>query len=332
MKKVLIFLLTIFTVLSLISCGSKPTADGTETDAPVVDTETEVKDDVSSYESLVAQIDDARKAAVEAGAEKDAPDQLNKVDDYYASIKDDESELKKRASDLIDRYNLIKNYSKAIEAKNEIDENGFAFYAQKNYDDGLKNLEVVDKAFGNEELMGGNVFFAAENAYKDFNTVLIVAYKRLAKAERELTYEAKRKADSVKAGVARKDAYKEAVDKFQNGDASYAMQNPKRALELYTESKEEFLTLYEEVKEQRAVAEAAIEEAKKRVAESAKFAEEADIKAPIDEPVEGIEEEDAVLLEEDEAFESAEVEIAESIDDEFVEENEEDTESVGEED
>ena len=69
----------------------------------------------------------------------------------------------------------------------------------------------------------------------------------------------------------------------------------------------------------------AIEEAKKRVAESQKFAEEADVKAPITEPVEGIEDEDAVLLEEDdyEDPEAAEADIAEELEDDEIGEEEE---------
>ena len=76
-----------------------------------------------------------------------------------------------------------------------------------------------------------------------------------------------------------------------------------------------------DVSAKRAAAAAAIEEAKKRVAESEKFAEEADVKAPITEQVEGIEDEDAVLLEADdyEDPEDAEVEIAEELEDVIVE-------------
>ena len=94
------------------------------------------------------------------------------------------------------------------------------------------------------------------------------------------------------------------------------MQNSKKASEKYVSAEQQFSYLYKDVSEKRAAAQAAIEEAKKRVAESAKFAEEADVKAPItDEQVEGIESEDAVLLEADnyEDPEEAEVDIAEEL-------------------
>ena len=127
--------------------------------------------------------------------------------------------------------------------------------------------------------------------------------------------EAKKKADSVKAGVARKTEYNEAADLMQSGDSLYSMQNAKKAAEKYKEANTKFTYLYQDVSEKRAAAQAAIEEAKKRVAESEKFAEEADVKAPITEQVEGIEDEDAVLLEADEYEnpEEAEADLPESI-------------------
>lgn len=335
MKKVCIILLSVFTVLFFISCGSKPAAEETKPEAPIVDqTEEAVVDvDETSLESIIAKIDDARTEAVNAGAEVIAPDQLKLVDGLYESMKNDNT-LKDNAQLVIDRYNLLKNYCKAVNAKNEIDENGFASYAQKNYDEGMKNLEKVEKALANEEQLDSSVVFAAENAYKSFNTVLIVAYKKLAKEQREYTYEAKKNADSVKAGVAQKERYSVAVEKFQKGDSSYSMQNPKRALELYIEAEDDFMALYNDVYEKRAEAQAALDAAKQRVAESAKYAEDADARNPITEEVDGIEAEDAVLLEEDNyaAPEEAEAEIAESLEDDEVEslENEEDSEELEE--
>ena len=145
--------------------------------------------------------------------------------------------------------------------------------------------------------------------------------KKSVKLQCEAAHEAKKDADSVKAGVARKTEYKAAADLIQSGDSLYAMQNAKKAAEKYVEANEKFTYLYEDVAAKRAEAEAAIEEAKRRVAESQKFAEEADVKAPITEQVEGIEDEDAVLLEADdyEDPEDAEVEIAEELEDEIDE-------------
>jgi hypothetical protein len=330
MKKVSIILLSIFTLLFFISCGSKPAAEDETPEAPEV---TEAVEDLSEniadeglseaakLAQLMEQINDARKAAIDAGADKNCPDQMSKLDYLLAGLKDSDNP-DAAAKSIIDRYNLLANYSTAVETKKEIDENGYDSYAKNDYNRGVGNLEKVEAAFNsNSDDFDKSVFVNAENAVKDFNTVINVAYKKIAKEERENAMEAKRNADSVKAGVARKAEYKEATDLITSGDSLYAMQNAKKATEKYKSAAEQLNYLYKDVSEKRAAAQAAIEEAKKRVAESEKFAEEADVKAPITEKVEGIEDEDTVLLEADdyEDPEAAEADIAEELEDEIDE-------------
>ena len=325
MKKVSIIILSIFTLLFFISCGSKPAAEEPKPEAPdVPEVVEEIPEDTADdglaaaarLAQLMEQVNDARKAAIEAGADKNCPDQMNKLDYLLAGLKDS-SDPDSAAKSIIDRYNLLANYSKAVDAKKEIDDSGFASYAQNNYDRGLSNLEKVEAAFdsGSDDFDKA-VFVYAEDALKEFNTVKNVAYKKIAKEEREAAMEAKKNADSVKAGVSRKAEYSEAADLIQSGDSSYSMQNAKSAAEKYKSANEKFTYLYEDVAAKRAAAQAAIEEAKRRVAESQKFAEEADVKAPITEAVEGIEDEDAVLLEADdyEDPEEAEADIPEELD------------------
>lgn len=330
MKKVSIVLLSIFTLLFFISCGSKPAA---EEEAPKAPDVTEAVEDLSEnvadeslseaakLAKLMEEINDARQAAIEAGADRNCPDQMNKLDYLLAGLKDSD-DPDSAAKSIIDRYNLLATYSKAVDAKDEIDENGYDSYAPNNYDRGVDNLEKVDAAFESDSVdFDKATFVYAENALKEFNTVINVAYKKIAKEEREAALEAKKDADSVKAGVSRKAEYKEAADLIQTGDSLYAMQNAKKAAEKYVEANDKFTYLFEDVSEKRAEAQAAIEEAKRRVAESQKFAEEADVKAPITEQVEGIEDEDAVLLEADdyEDPEDAEADIAEELEDEIDE-------------
>ena len=325
MKKVSIILLSIFTLLFFISCGSKPAAEEQKPDSPdvaesVEDLSENVVDEslseAAKLAKLMEQINDARKSAIEAGADRNCPEQMSKLDYLLSGLKDSDNP-EKAAQSIIDRYNLLANYSKAVDAKDEIDENGYASYAQNNYDRGVISLDKVEAAFeADKDDFDKSVFVEAENALKEFNTVINVAYKKIAKEEREAAMEAKKNADSVKAGVARKSEYKDAADLIQSGDSLYSMQNAKKAAEKYKEANTKFTYLYEDVSAKRAAAQAAIDEAKKRVAESEKFAEEADVKAPITEQVEGIEDEDAVLLEADdyEDPEEAEADLPEDLD------------------
>lgn len=333
MKKVSIIILSIFTLLFFISCGSKPAAEDETPEAPSASEVTEAVEDLSEniadeglseaakLAALMEQINDARQSAIDAGADKNCPDQMNKLDYLLAGLKDSD-DPDAAAKSIIDRYNLLANYSTAVETKKEIDDNGYDSYAKNDYNRGVGNLEKVEAAFNAEsDDFDKSVFVNAENAVKDFNTVINVAYKKIAKEERENAMEAKKNADSVKAGVARKAEYKEATDLITSGDSLYAMQNAKKAAEKYKSAAEQLNYLYKDVSEKRAAAQAAIDEAKKRVAESGKFAEEADVKAPITEKVEGIEDEDAVLLEADdyEDPEEAEADIAEELEDEIDE-------------
>ena len=327
MKKVSIILLSLFTLLFFISCGSKPAEEEQKPEAPDVTevVDENVADDVISeaerLAALMEQVNSARDAAIEAGADRNCPDQMDRLDSLLAGLKDSD-DPDAAAKSIIDRYNLLATYSKAVDAKEEIDENGYDSYAKNNYDRGVDYLEKVEDAFDSDSVdFDKTVYVNADNALKEFNTVINVAFKKIAKEEREAAIEAKKDADSVKAGVARKAEYKEAADLIQTGDSLYAMQNAKKAAEKYIEATEKFTYLFEDVSEKRAEAQAAIEEAKKRVAESQKFAEEADVKAPITEQVEGIEDEDAVLLEADdyEDPEDAEADIAEELEDEIDE-------------
>ena len=270
MKKVSIILLSIFTLLFFISCGSKPAAEDETPEAPEV---TEAVEDLSEniadeglseaakLAQLMEQINDARQAAIDAGADKNCPDQMSKLDYLLAGLKDSDNP-DAAAKSIIDRYNLLANFSTAVETKKEIDENGYDSYAKNDYNRGVGNLEKVEAAFNsNSDDFDKSVFVNAENAVKDFNTVINVAYKKIAKEEREAAMEAKKKADSVKAGVARKTEYNEAADLMQSGDSLYSMQNAKKAAEKYKEANSKFTYLYQDVSEKRAAAQAAIEEA-----------------------------------------------------------------------
>lgn len=321
MKKVFFGILSVGIFVMLISCGSKPTEEETKPEAPVIEEVEEPKIEEINNDAAVALIDDARNLAIEVGAEENAPDLLKTIDEYYEQIKTDGTAITpEESAELVARYQALANYIKASNAKKEIDDKEYAQYYQKGYDDGLASLEKVKNAFDNNE--NATTFVGeAESAYVNFQSVLTVAYKKIAKEERALAYDAKKKADSVKAAVSRKDEYKSAAEQFQKGDTLYAMQNAKSAYENYQNAKETFTKLHDEIYEKRMAAQEAIEAAKKRVAESAEYAIEADSKSPITEKVEGIEDEDTVFLEEDsyQNPEEAEIDVAPTLEEAMVE-------------
>lgn len=346
MKKKLLLTLSALLVLSLMSCGSKPQVEEEPKEAPVIeqpaveekttpvtnpepapveepepvveDTQEELPVDNTE---VLSQLENSRNAAIEAGAEQYAAEQLKQIDALYEALKAEDKDISEAAKELLARYEILTNYIKAKKIKEKIDTEGLADFDRDSYNAGVDALVIVETAYAAENAIGAEVTQASEIAYSKFNTVIIAAYKKIAKEERILAVEAKKKADSVKAAVSRKEEYKEATKLFQEGDSLYSMQSPEKAYERYNTAKVAYTELYEDVSEKRAAALKAIEEAKKRVAESELYAEQADANTPITEPMEGIEDEDTVLLEEDEYEnpDEAVIEIADTIDGEDLE-------------
>lgn len=334
MKKVALIMATaaIFTLFA--SCGSTPEPEETAPEAPAVeDTSAEVEEtepeeivveedtsasDAEERDAILAKIEEARKAALEAGADKKASNIWSELDRVYNELKNSEGDISASGADLAARYQALTAYAQAKDEKKKIDDNDFAKYDQKDYDDGSELLAAVEEALESEN-WDSSAGDKALKAYGKFKNVTFAAYKQLALEERDAAFAAKKDADSVKAGVSRKEPYKAAADLFKQGDQLYAIKNPEGAYKNYKTAKEQFTELYKDVAAKRAQAQQKLDEAKKAVEESEKFAEKADQETPIldTEEIEGIEEASTVLLEEDEyeAPEAAEIDIPEAIDD-----------------
>ena len=311
MKKLAFWALSVFLILSLVSCGSKKGAEDTsEAEPPAVEEtvdetiEETVNQTVSQTELnlALANMDNARQNAIESDAEEFAPD-------FFDSLEEEYEDLRKRAengedvtaacNDLAKRYEALAAYVKALDAKETIDDYELPPLAKAAYDKGSKDLDDFEALFDDENAKSDDLLAKATSAYASFKTVLVALYKDIAKDARDDALEAKKDADSVKAGVSEKREYTRAVELFKKGDASYSMNGYEAACDAYDEAYDIFSTLYETISEKRAAALAAIEAAKKSVEESATVAEEADLEAPLTSEVDGIEDEDAVLLDED---------------------------------
>ncbi len=327
MKKLAFWALSVFLILSLISCGSKKGAEETaEPEPPAVEETVEetieetVEQGVSQAELdlALANMDNARQNAIDSDAEEYAPD-------FFDSLEEEYDELRKRAengedvaaecNDLAKRYEALAAYVKALDAKETIDDYELPPLAKAAYDKGSKDLDDFEAMFNDENAKSDDLLAKATSAYASFKSVLVALYKDIVKDARADALEAKKDADSVKAGVSEKREYTRAVELFKKGDASYSMNGYEAACDAYDEAYDIFSTLYETISEKRAAALAAIEAAKKSVEESAQVAEEADLEAPLTGEVDGIEDEDAVLLEEDDYAnpEDAEIYLSEEL-------------------
>ena len=329
--------------LFFASCASAPKAEE-QIPEEVVESVNVVENVIEAVDNATAleQTKNARQAAIDAKADKLAPVQFAAVDALYDALQAQAEagvDVSVALKDVQQRYEALEKYSKAVDAKLRIDELGFASDDPANYDKGTKALADLENLFSESNILGSSMLEKSNEAYSSFNKVLIGSFKKLAKNERIIAFSAKKDADSVKAAVAEKEAYKKAVTDFRNGDSNYAMQNPEAALKNYQSAKVQFESLYKSVSEKREEAQRAMEAARNAVLQTQDYAAAADKEAPLtSDEVQGIESEDTVLLQ-TETFadpKAAEAAIPEDISDdmsqvpEVTEEIAETTEAVEE--
>lgn len=316
------FNVILISVFFFISCASAPKAEEQLPEEVLEDViqETTTVDNSSALE----QADLARQAAIDAKADKIAPVQFAATDALLKTLQAQAEtgiDVSIGLKDVQTRYEALEKYAKAMDAKSRVDELGFASYDQATYDKGNQAIADLQNLFSETNILSSAMLEKANEAYSSFNSVLIGAFKKLAKEERIGAFAAKKDADSVKAAVAEKDSYGKAVEDFKKGDSNYAMQNPEAALKNYQSAKGQFEVLFKTVSEKREAAQKAMEAAKNAVLETQNYAATADKEAPLTgEEVQGIESEDAVLLEA-ETFadpKAAEVELSETISEEPI--------------
>ena len=311
MKKTALFAISLFLIFSLVSCGSKKAdEDVPAPEAPVVEqieetveeTVEEVQETVSTAENemALANMDAARQGALDSGA-----DDFYLFDDLealYAQLKaraENGEDVSKECAELAKKYQALAAYAKAYELKEKIDDYEIPSVVQNAYDQGSSDMTAFEDLAEDPNASADEMLSRATSALGNFKAVFATLSRELAKEARDDALAAKKDADSVKAAVSQKKEYTRGVEIFKKGDASYSMMGFESAYDYYDEAYEIFNTLYEDISEKRAAALAAIEAAKKSVEESAAVAAEADLEAPLSEEVDGIEEEDAVLLDED---------------------------------
>ncbi len=262
-------------------------------------------DHTADNQALMEQIEQARKAAVDAGAEKYYPDILKSTDVGWSSVKKSVSEkpsddYSNELNDILNKYKSLEKASLAQSLKEKTSAmagGDIDASTKKAAEDALQKYDDLGANDGN----GSDMLKQAELAYDSYSALLNKGLVAQAGRERKAALAAKKDADSVKASVAKKtkDRYKAAAETFKKADSAYSLRKIEEAYSGYKSSKETFTELYETVKKDREEAQARLEAAKARVAASASTAEEADGSAPLTEKVSGIEDENAVLLEKD---------------------------------
>ena len=290
------------------------------------------EDTASNYNALFRMIEKSRAKAIDAGAEDDdaTSDFLAALDEEYLRQKAiaEEDGISPEMTNILRQiqaaYAGLEQYEQAKAKKKLIDDNDYSSNNKRAYNEGCSLLEELEEIMEDsdsffEELRSGDsdvgtqFLNKATKANTDFTNVL----KASANNMRTEAFKAKKQADSVKASVSRKDDYDDGVSEFRDGDSNYVTGSIDDAIENYTNARDIFATLYEEVSAARAEAQKKIQAAKQRVKQARGVADAADKTDPLTEKIDGIEDHDAKLLEDDD-FSEAEnsyVEIDEELDD-----------------
>ncbi len=356
-KIVLAAALLVIPSFLMVSCGSAPTEEPQSVETESVQPEAEeteetagdeaVTEDADSLEeanedndgetadSLWEMIEASRNEAISSGAKDACPAMFDAAENEYNRLKDSDdkesAEYKAALAELNRLYMALKALADAKSKKSRIDEMDFSSYDQKNYDAGSDLIEELS-ADDSVNLPRASWVEKAFDADAKMSAVLIAGWRAKAKDARSEAILAQKDSNSVKCYISRKDEYKSCQDTLKSGDQKYVTGDPEGAFNDYSSAKEGFAKMFTEVSEARARAQKAVDEAKKRVEESQNTAVQADIEKPLgDEPVEGIEEEDAVLLEEDDFSEAQEADAQMAETSEELEEAEDELESAADE-
>ena len=306
-------LIALFALSSIFfaSCGS------TKVDAATEDNKTEenasdgkkadegVSEDFSEKnQALLAKVEEARKNAIDAGAQTYYPELFKETESKNRDVADSveknpNADHSAALNDLIARYESMEYASLAKGLQKKAGEMGGSDLDANLLKKGNDALAKYDDVSANGS--GSDMLAQAKAAYDSYSDLLNKGFIALAGKERKAALAAKKDAESVKAQVAKKtkEAYAKASETFKNADKSYSVKKIEPAYEGYKAAKESWAQMYETVKKDREETEARLAEAKKKVEEAARNAENADKESPLTEKVAGIEDEDAVLLEKD---------------------------------
>lgn len=274
--------------------------------------------DTAAIEKLFTKVAESKDKAVKADADEFYASQIAKTDEIVADLKErfaNGEDVTRELNDANYRYMAIEKAAMTRELKKKIEENGFDQKNKIAYDAAGVLLEKLEDLLLNGT-SGKAMYEASDAAYTAYFIIYYDSFKKLADEERNAAKDAKRDADTVRAGVARKDEYKKAADYFKKGDSCYVTKNPQGALEQYKLAKEAFNELYQDVKAKREAAQKRIDAAKDKVKNIEDYAIEADKNNPVEgDNVDGFEEKGTVLLEEDqfENPEDAEIQLDETV-------------------
>ncbi len=307
------FMVCIFVVIALtvFSCKSAPTEEPVQ-EQPTVEAPVEVKpvepviekpapepvivetaveepvkeDKTAQITELGDSIAKARQKAIESGAQVYVPEVLSVLDQQldeavtmFENAEDQDVVLSKGYA-LLDYYAALEKVCLALTLQARIEGFSFQSYDADSYNTGLESLSNTEKLYleGSESSL---VKEQADIAFTKFKAVIDAAFRILAQSKRSDALLVRADADAIKAGAADKSGYNSAMLKFTTAESKMAEKDFENAYNLYVDSHNALLEIYERVLVKRKAAEEAIARAKSKNDAVDRYALEADSIAPL---------------------------------------------------
>jgi hypothetical protein len=236
---------------------------------------------VSQYADKKRQeLQEAREAAINAGARDLFPDYLLQADDFANEaekkyLANDFYGFKNSADDAIAMYNTLKTIIEAQKLREEIEKMGFL-------DSDPAKLGLADKALDSafSNLSANNYPSArndAESALDQYNQVLFAAYEAYADAIAADAAEARQRALNYKANVAVKADFDAADAVYNRARTAYNSKTYDESGRLFNNSAAMFNAAADAAIEKQQRAEEALRRANEKVAESDEAAKNAEL-------------------------------------------------------
>ena len=235
---------------------------------------------IAAYEFAERELNAAREAAIEAGAERLAPDFLlaadNKVDRALAEFEaGDHHAAKATATTAYQMYNILVAGLNAYRMREEILSKGFEAHDPRNFE------EAEDSLFDAIDYFAAGNFIAAfdnaENALYRFTQTLNLAWEAYASEQGAFAAAWRQIALNFRADVAVRQEFGSADSIFGRANTAFRGGNFETAARLFVQCGNMFMAVAETAREMRYAAEEALIRADLKVAESDELARTVEI-------------------------------------------------------
>jgi len=221
----------------------------------------------------------ARQRALDSKADAYSSQELKAADDFLAKAEaayaaGDYRAAREAYAKAAQAFDAADKHAQASAVKARVDALAFGPMDQGNYQLAGEKLALAQEKISTQP---SNAADAAAEALLRYNLVLAKGWELSAGQRKAEVEKVKTDSEAIKAQVAVKDAYAEAVTAYQNAEYAYTAGKFEESVALYAKAKQLFDAVYRQAADKRAAAEAAIRAAQQSAEQSANVAQMGDM-------------------------------------------------------